>query len=161
METAGLPVTSGLSVGDPFRSKICPFKDKCLAAEGQDCTTSRLVYKVNCKLCEQENTTKSQYFGTSGHNLHKRMGEHIACIRNNKVSSALAKHRMKDHPNSDPENPELIYETSVVAGNIVHNVTRFIKESLVIDKHKNDPNINLLNSHSEWGNIGVRRLTRS
>ena len=89
------------------------------------------------------------------------MGEHIACIRNNKVSSALAKHRIKDHPHSDPENPELIYETSVVAGNIVHNVTRFIKESLVIDKHKNDPNINLLNSRSEWGNNGVRRLISS
>ena len=42
IEKTGSSVTAGLRQSDPFKAPGCPYRAKCYAAEGQDCTKQEL-----------------------------------------------------------------------------------------------------------------------
>ena len=158
VELAGKTISTGLSVPDPFKSNDCPFPKKCQAGCDVDCTQGKIVYQVDCKKC-QEQGVHSEYYGTSGHNLHKRMGEHFDCVRNkNFEGSALAKHVKFTHPDLLNNDPNTVYDAKILSSNFRHNVTRYVTESLQINQANNDTNISLMNGKNEWGNKRVRRL---
>ena len=169
VETAGKSVTAGLTRPDPFRSLECAFRDKCFTNDEQDCATSRVVYEIECRLCKSKadadnDAGRAVYTGTTGHSIHKRMREHAASLRTGSEKSALDKHRIKDHPHVDNSDPTMInnmFEAKIVQGHIKLNTTRYICESLNIDKLNKDPSVNLLNSKSEWNKNRVNRLTNS
>ena len=116
------------------------------------------MYQVDCNKC-QEQGVHYVYYGTSGHNLHKRMAEHFQCVRNKKYEgSALAKHIKFTHPDLLENDPHTMYDAKIVSSNFRHNVTRYVSESLQINEANNDPNTFLINGRTEWGNNRVRRL---
>ena len=169
VETAGKSVTSGLTRPDPFRSLECAFRDKCFTNDEQDCATSRVVYEIECRLCKSKADVDNDAghavdTETTGHSIHKRLREHTGSLRTGSEKSALDKHRLKDHPHVDNSDPTIInnmFETKIVQGQIKLNTTRYICESLNIDKLNNDPSVKLLNSKSEWNKNRVNRLTNS
>ena len=128
------------------------FYPPCLADPEEDCRVPRSVYEIECQNCKQGGR-KSQYFGTSGHVLHKRLREHCTDLAGGRRSNAMVKHKMTEHPNS-----QVTFHAKPVRGQIKFNVDRYIRESQAIYKASLDPSINLLNQRSEWGHRGVPRL---
>ena len=82
VEMGGDLITSGLSgTVMPTGQQRCFFREKCITDPESDCMTSRTVYTVDCQNCRDDPTRKShQYFGTSGHSMHKRQSEHAKAI---------------------------------------------------------------------------------
>ena len=97
------------------------------------------------------------YAGTTGFTCHKRLGEHLKAVKNGDQTNALGKHVADKHPNCDLN--ELKFKTQLIQSNIPHNTNIYIKESLVIEKLRTDPNVKTLNSKSEWNQSGLSRLT--
>ena len=167
VETAGRSVTAGIAKPDPFKSMECIYRDKCLTNGDQDCSTSKVVYEIECRLCKSEtgdagsDAVRAVYTGTTGHSIHKRMREHAGTLSNGSDKSVLEKHRLSKHPLADRSDPNGMYIASIVQGNIKLNTTRYISESLNIDKLNKDPSVSLLNSKSEWNKNRVNRLTNS
>ena len=106
-------------------------------------------------------SVRSIYTGTTGHSLHKRMGEHMDSLRLRNGVSALSKHQKSMHPNlSDSESANL-FSARILRGNYKLNTCRFIDESLNIEKLNSNPSVMLLNSKSEWNKNRVSRLRKS
>ena len=89
------------------------------------------------------------------------MREHAGTLSNGSDKSVLEKHRLSKHPLADRSDPNGMYIASIVQGNIKLNTTRYISESLNIDKLNKDPSVSLLNYKSEWNKNRVNRLTNS
>ena len=51
VETAGARVSKGLVRNDTFKDKSCPYPTKCMCKDTEDCTSAKVVYRVDCKLC--------------------------------------------------------------------------------------------------------------
>ena len=92
------------------------------------------------------------YIGTSGCTLHEGTLEHQS-LTAKPTNNAQRKHHWSKHPNQQP-----IFTTEVIRSGIKYNTDRFIFEALKIEKARVDPNLNLLNQKSEWGNNGLVRL---
>ena len=165
VESGGSSISRGLTISDPFKSNECPFNIKCCSSSNTDCTSARIVYRIDCNLCctqvDAESELKVSYAGTSGHSLHKRLLEHQASVFRGDGTSALAKHHKLKHgdiPFINKEEVSNLYTATVIKPRVKFNIQRYVAESLVIDKFNNDPNIELINSKSEWGNNRVRGL---
>ena len=55
-------------------------------------------------------------------------------------------------------NEEANFETEILQGGIKYNLERFILEALEIEEIKNTPDVNIMNSRSEWGGKGLPRI---
>ena len=94
------------------------------------------------------------YVRTTGCCTHKRQLEHAALIRSASTNNALSKHHLSEHPNQDAH-----FKTTILKGGFRFNLGRFIFESMNIDRLSRNPNVNIINSRSEWGHRGIIRLT--
>ena len=121
--------------------------------EGKDCTVSRAVYRIECKTCTSRGANPYVYIGTTGFSIHKRNLEHASKARVRNTSNALGKHLATCHTDEEAE-----FQTTCLSGGIQFNLNRFILEALEIEEARNQPDINVLNSRSEWGGRGLPRL---
>ena len=152
VEMGGMPITSGLTKGDPFSAKICPFSDKCDVKEAQNCLTSRAVYKYKCLTCEQ-NGKQTLYIGTSGRPLHSRSKEHRDATKRGDKTNPISKHQILEHPGTPPH-----LEAEILKGSVKFNTDRYIFESLKIEEFQGDHNVKILNNKSEWGHTSLKRV---
>ena len=118
--------------------------------EGKDCTVSRAVYRIECKTCTSRGENPYVYIGTTGFSIHKRNLEHASKARVRNTSNALGKHLATCHTDEEAE-----FQTTCLSGGIQFNLNRFILEALEIEEARNQPDINVLNSRSEWGGRGL------
>ena len=150
-------MASGLKKSQNFGGDSgCHLGSRCLISEEDDCRVTRGVYKVSCLNCQEDPTSKDcLYLGTTARTFHARCKEHQAAIqsRTRSPKNALAKHQRLSHPNDSPR----FVMTKVSAG-IRFNLDRQISEALEIEEARNNPDIQLLNQRSEWGNAGLPRL---
>ena len=155
VELGGTPLTLLFPNKDLFGgNKGCHFNTKCYIQEDQDCRIDRAVYRIECKTCLERGDPPHIYLGTTGFNIHKRMTEHAASVRAKSQHNALAKHIRLTHNAEEAE-----FVTKCVKGGISFNLNRFILESLEIEEARIDPNVNLMNSRSEWGGRGIPRIS--
>ena len=55
IEKAGKSIMGGLRKSDPYYNGECPYKIKCCAMDGVDCTKSGGVYEIECLMCDDTN----------------------------------------------------------------------------------------------------------
>ena len=150
VEMAGTPISM---LFNRKENKGCSFRTKCYMEEGQDCTVTKAVYRIECKTCSSRGENPYVYIGTTGFSIHKRNLEHAAKVRAKNTSNALAKHLVDRHLDEEVE-----FTTTCLSGGMKFNLNRFILEAIEIEDAKCDPKINILNSRSEWGGKGLPRL---
>ena len=114
VEMGGLPISLLFPMKECLTGvKYCQYALKCNISEEQDCRVSRGIYRIICKTCEVRDGKKYVYTGTSGFSIHKRMMEHLQCVRARNASNALAKHAQLHHENEEAE-----FVTEIVKGNV-------------------------------------------
>ena len=154
VEMGGVPISLLFPMKEFLTgSKGCQYAPKCYISENQDCRVTRGIYRIICKTCETRDGKKFVYVGTSGFSIHKRMLEHIQCVRSLQVKNALAKHVTLYHTHDDAE-----FVTEIIQGNIKYNLERFIFEAIEIEGIRSNPDIYTMNSRSEWGGKGLPRI---
>ena len=155
IEMGGQLITSGLSKTENFGGQgSCHLGRPCNTEEDTDCRISRSVYLSECQVCKTSHEQRqSVYVGTTGCCTHRRQRQHMQQIASKSTSNALSKHHWEEHQNMDPE-----FSTSILKGGFRFNLDRQICESIYIEQMNQDPEINLLNQRSEWGNHGIPRL---
>ena len=89
------------------------------------------------------------YEGESSRNGKIRGGEHIGGFKNKKVTNALYKHKLMDHPNE-----EVKFEMEVLKS-YKDPLSRLANEGVRINEHKPGE---LLNSKSEFHQPAIVRL---
>ena len=149
-------ITSGLAKSEQFGGPgSCQMSrtNKCNVDVDMDCRTTRAVYRAECQRCvEEQCVQQGVYIGTTGCTVHKRTLEHQNQSKK-MTNNPQSKHHWTAHPNSAPK-----FTTKIVKAGLKYNMDRFITESIQIEKAKDNPNWNLLNQKSEWGNSGLVRL---
>ena len=115
------------------------------------CSDSRVVYEVRCAYYQGDQVAK--YTGTSGFSTHKRMKEHQAEIRGKRQSNSLYKHHATKH-----REIEANFISKPLRRGLKFNLDRYITESLLIEEAHQNPDVDLLNNRSEWGQRGVPRV---
>ena len=156
VEMGGIPVTLLFPMKEFLTGeKGCQYAQKCYITDTQDCRVTRGIYRIICLTCQEREGKRFVYVGTSGFSIHKRMQEHIQCVRSQQVSNALAKHVELFHADDD-DTAEFV--TEVIKGNIKYNLERFIYEAVEIEAIRSDPNTHTMNSRSEWGGKGLPRV---
>ena len=70
-------------------------------------------------------------------------------MKNKRVTNALTKHHFNKHREVAPN-----FKVKPLRKGVKFNLDRYITEALLID----DPNVDLLNDRSEWGQRGVPRV---
>ena len=156
VELGGRAITAGLSRAENFGGDVgCNMgRSKCSIAPDSNCRVTRAIYRTSCLDCEQDLSSKPHhYVGTTGRTLHSRNLEHQDSVRNHTGKSALSKHQLKCHRDGSPK-----FQTEVIQGGIQFNLDRFVRESLEIEKLRNDQNVVPLNQRSEWGHKGLPRI---
>ena len=154
VEMGGIPVTLLFPMKEFLTgTKGCQYAQKCYITDTQDCRVTRGIYRIICHTCQERDGKRFVYVGTSGFSVHKRMQEHMQCVRSQQISNALAKHVELFHTNDNAE-----FVTEVIKGNIKYNLERFIYEAVEIEAIRNDPDIYTMNSRSEWGGKGLPRV---
>ena len=152
-------ITSGLANCEPFGGPgSCQMSHdkKCNVDPEMDCRVSRAVYRAVCVHCTNNpDVCDTVYLGTTGCTLHKCTVEHMSQT-DRLTNNPQSKHHWEKHPDLQPK-----FVTQIVSAGIKFNTDRFIRESLEIEKAKNDPNLNCINQKSEWGHSGLVRLTIS
>lgn len=167
IEAGGQSILSGLTRKDPFRQEGCKYQEKCLIAEGSDCSRTATCYVSTCHTCQQKadslrelakNTsddaekkrlvseamkTEAIYIGMTGRSLHARSVEHARAISSKSKKNALSKHQARHHQNTEHN----ITIKPVTAHTSV--LTRTVTEALLIDSASRREG--LMNSKSEWG----------
>ena len=153
IEMGGQLVGQGLSKPVSFRGHNgCSFDDpNCWIEEGEHCSDSRVVYEVKCLNCQGGKVAK--YIGTSGFSNHKRVSEHQKDVKNKRQHNSLYKHHALNHANSQAK-----FASKSVRKGIRFTMDRYITEALLIEESNQDPNVDLLNNRSEWGQRGVPRV---
>ena len=158
IELAGKPIWDGLKRSVNFGGNNgCQMgaNNQCIISFDHDCRINKSVYKIDCTPCKTDPTTENAtYIGTTARTTHSRMIEHKRAILGRNASNALHKHQSSDHPNLQPQ-----FEASVVRGGFQWNLERQIFEALEIESQKGNPNTQVLDSKSEWGNRGFPRLS--
>ena len=128
--------------------------NRCIIADDHDCRISKSVYNIDCVPCKDDPTkTQARYIGTTARTTHSRQVEHGRAILGRQASNALHKHQASVHPNQVPN-----FQASIAKGGFRWNLERQIYEALEIEHQKGNPNIQVLNSKSEWGKRGLPRL---
>ena len=56
------------------------------------------------------------------------------------------------------KNEEATFSTEILQGGIKYNLERFILEAIEIEEARNNPDIVIMNSRSEWGGKGLPRI---
>ena len=153
VEMGGRLVGQGLSKPVSFRGHNgCVFgPPECNIEEENHCSDSRVVYEIRCDNCNDARVAK--YIGTSGFSTHKRMIEHQKEIRSKRQSNSLYKHHEMNHTDLEPR-----FKSKPLRRGIKFNLDRYITEALLIEEANMDPNVDLLNNRSEWGQRGVPRV---
>ena len=124
---------------------------KCWNEEESHCSDQRIVYEICCGNCTGDRVSK--YIGTSGFSTHKRMKEHQSDVRNKRQSNSLFKHHATSHQGETPN-----FQSRPLRKGLKFNLDRYITEALLIEEANQDPNVDLLNNRSEWGQRGVPRV---
>ena len=153
IEMGGQLIGKGLSKPVSFRGhQGCAFDDpECWIDGDHHCGDSRVVYEVRCENCRDG--TVAKYVGTSGFSTHKRIKEHSNDVKNRRVTNALAKHHSNKHREVAPN-----FKAKPLRMGVKFNLDRYITEALLIEEAHQDPNVDLLNNRSEWGQRGVPRV---
>ena len=120
----------------------CPGGQRChTCASGfsGDCTQKNVVYRLNCKLC-QERSEESTYIGETKRPVRLRFNEHIRDARNASEGTTIGDHFKERHSAQDiPSTPLQIQ--------ILHrsrdHPDRKITESLLIQRNRPGLNSNL------------------
>ena len=150
VEKAGKGLLSGIKKPDPFMPAGCPFLNKCTMGEKGTCTSSRVVYKHTCGLCN------AAYVGTTGHTCHTRNMQHQKAMETGDLTYPMVKHMESQHPLVPAI--ERTYTTSILGGShIKGNLTRYISEAVAIAKEQ-AMGTTMLNSRGEWARAKLRRL---
>ena len=58
IEKAGPSIQTGLSSAK-IKINPCPYKDKCLVSNEDNCSQSKIVYQVICNICEKDDNSGS------------------------------------------------------------------------------------------------------
>ena len=158
VELGGRAITAGLSRAENFGGDVgCSMgsgRHSCTIAPDSNCRVTRAIYRTSCLDCDQDpNSKPHQYVGTTGRTLHSRNLEHQDSVRNKSGKSALSKHQLKCHRDGAPK-----FQTEIIQGGIQFNLDRFVRESLEIEKLRNDQDVVPLNQRSEWGHKGLPRI---
>ena len=160
VELAGKPILAGLrkpvNFGGNGGCQMGPNNNnQCIIAYDHNCRINKSVYNIDCTPCKEDpNKLQARYVGTTGRTTHSRQLEHKRAILGRNASNALVKHQETEHPNQIPK-----FQASIVKGGFRWNLEHQIFEALEIESQTPDPNINILNSKSEWGHRGLPRLT--
>ena len=104
VEMVKLPISLKFPMKDFFTDlKGCQYALKCNISEEQDCRVSRGIYRIICKTCEVRDGKKYVYTGTIGFSIHKRMMEHLQCVRARNALNALGERAKLHHKNEEAE----------------------------------------------------------
>ena len=152
VEAASRSVLAGLKCPDPGVVRECPYNKQCYIDSKYNCSGARIIYKLECSLCE------ASYLGTSGHTAHKRCSEHEEALINGNESYAMTRHFKQEHPQWNSNSGLQPFTMSLVKGpNIKGNLQRYLGEALLIweSTKKGDK---VLNARGEWGRACLKRL---
>ena len=153
VEMGGVNIMAGLNKPDPFRSSLCPFEDECWCSKETDCWKTRTIYRITCCLCG------SQYTGTSGHTLHKRIFEHMNAVRRKDTKNAISKHFISQHQYVNTTTSEEQLFKATILSRKDSNLERYISEGVWIEEAVKQAEVEQLNSRGEWGRVSTKRLT--
>ena len=131
------------AIPQPSNSTGCPYPDQCLVDPDKRCGGSKLVYKAVCQDCPEQNGSRPQYIGTSGHTLHSRSSTHAKDIRGSKAANSLFKHNKKFHQDSAKETDRFKFQP---VSSHPKNTDRLITEAYWIQH-----STNVINSKQEYG----------
>ena len=163
VELGGTSVQAGLRKGDPFRKMgdPCPFPQMCLADGKTNCESQRVVYRLQCEVCEEQGK-HTAYLGTTGHSFHKRTAEHLYDLTHGVLRNPLTRHFRNEHPDVVVgEGRGLVAGRVVGEGSIKYNLDRFLREALEIEEATEDRGTEMLNGRGEWGRVTLTRLAIS
>ena len=148
-----------LQKNDPFKSKECRDKERCMVCNGNNpgsCRDSGVTYRINCmgqRSENQEEQCDSIYNGETGKNGYTRGNQHAAELAAGKDSSTLWKHCMEKHGRIKQQFTMTIEDK--VRGD---SMKRQILESIRINKV---PEEKSLNRKDEWNSARVPRASIS
>ena len=77
------------------------------------------MYELKCTLCA------AVYTGTTGHSVHKRVGEHIRALRQNNLDYAMTKHFHSKHPEQN-RGAERLFVAGIVDRVRPSNLDRYV-----------------------------------
>ena len=90
-----------LQRSDPFKTKYCRDKEKCMVCrsgeKGGSCRTEGVTYKIECKGCD------NIYIGETGRNAYTRGLEHIDDLEKQNAKSVLYRHVIEKHSGIVPQ----------------------------------------------------------
>ena len=172
-EMGGAPISHGIYKADPFRKNECPFSPTCPIKQGVNCRVSRVVYQIECKLCQNKGNfgegaggeregvesglSLCLYRGQSGCSLHKRGLEHVDSIKRGSDQSGISYHMIHYHPGVPKEEAARSIVISPLATR-ERNMERGLLEALMIAEVEENPMVQTANRRGEWGRVKLRRI---
>ena len=111
VEDGGLPITSGLKIGDSGRNQGSFLFDdnECIVQKPYQCDRMGAVYKIQCEACnevidgdktvskKEAESIKPTYVGCTRTSLHNRMMSHLKSQRSKQLSNPLHRHDLSHH----------------------------------------------------------------
>ena len=117
---------------------------KCLADEGENCSTPGIIYEARCIDCPDDNQDiPFRYIGTSGQNLHACSVCHANDIKYRKPTNSLHKHNKIHHIDTLTNSDRFRFKK---VKTVSDNIARLLTESHTI-YHAPDK---LMNSKGEY-----------
>ena len=157
VEKSGTKVVRMLQKNDPFKSKECRDKERCMVCSGNhpgSCRDSGVTYRVNClgqPSDDRDEQCDSVYNGETGKNGFSRGKKHDDDLTNCRDSSALWKHCVQKHGGTIQK-----FEMTIQDRARGDSMKRQILESIRIQTIPEDKS---LNGRSEWNSARVPRAT--
>eukprot|EP00092_Neocalanus_flemingeri_P053727 GFUD01063220.1.p1 GENE.GFUD01063220.1~~GFUD01063220.1.p1 ORF type:complete len:280 (-),score=59.98 GFUD01063220.1:2317-3156(-) len=151
VEEGGIKFENLITTKNPFKTlkcneKLCPIcKDTALKIP---CNTNNCGYRWVCINCKDKNVEKI-YEGETSRSLRVRANEHMKDLKNEKLTSALYKHKVLEHQN------ETVNYKFEVTGKFRDALTREANESVRISDRKTTQ---LLNCKSEFNHPPTARV---
>ena len=155
VEKSGTKVVRMLQKNDPFKTKECRDKERCMVCSGNNpgsCRDSGVTYRINCMGQHpehQEEQCDSEYNGETGKNSYTRGNQHTTDLIAGKDSSVLWNHCVEKH--DGVRQPFTMTVADKVRGD---PMKRQILESIRISQVPEEKN---LNRKGEWNSARLPR----
>ena len=142
VETGGITIKSRVQKSNPYGTLGCddrscvPCKDG--KGGGGDCRKTNVQYRMDCKLCPENNPTV--YIGETSRNLFTRAGEHLQGYRAKRLGNFITEHQRCAHNGATAD------FSAKVTNTFRDCMTRLVSEAVSIRRSE----VEVLNSKSEW-----------
>ena len=141
---------------DPFKPSECRWRDpKCRVDSKDDCMQAGKTYTITCKQCMEDVNMEDNggcYRGQTGRSMHSRMLEHTAGLAAKSQSCPLFRHKLDNHPHSEPE---FVMKKSKSGSSNLHRLAMEAEEIYQAESS----GVKLWNSKTEFGKGKLIRWT--